>query len=403
MNIKQDTLDAVIKKASSDFSLLLGAGASSACTLPNMRDFFKINYDIDPEMVSKGTKYNYLSKLDTEVKANPKALLLLLLSTLHRETTSGFDLETVFEFIHNHRLNSIDSIKTFESLFLLHYLCSSQVTGDIRTHLKSHHETAPNIQKWLSTLNDLILDLRQKMLDAYAINPHTQSHETILSKAAAYYSIIPKIGTRSSTKRFPTIFTTNYDTVFESLDQSARIRYQLNNGTHHVDRMNYFDFKHFLTKNKGLNELMLFKLHGSVTWQHDEQSDKIIESFPFSQNIKNIQAPNSCLLEPVLSKHGASSRHPFDSMYRIFEKVLDNNKICFAIGFSFRDDDIYRIVCNRLKHEQFRLVIVAPDDASNDRITALTTEFSNAHWIKGYFGEADIEMSILSSITDIDF
>ena len=92
-------------------------------------------------------------------------------------------------------------------------------------------------------------------------------------------------------------------------------------------------------------------------------------------------------------------------MYRIFEAVLSINKMCIAIGISFRDDNIRKLVENRLEDKQFRLVIVAPEEAEYPELIKHIQQFGqrdNVTWIKGYFGKDEISSQIIKQVQQID-
>lgn len=241
-----------------------------------------------------------------------------------------------------------------------------------------------------------VTNLRKKMYESFLIDT---SNLDVLIPASATLESIFRICKVASSRTSATVFTTNFDTIFEALRETllaSAIERRLIDGFQD-QRPHHFDLQNYLTPTTTNEAIYYFKLHGSVTWQRNRNSKSIRDLFP-------TLAREVALLEPVISKQ-TSGEEPFASLYKIFERVLAKNKVSVFIGFSFRDDRVREVITRRLEGPRpFSLIIVAPEDKIhpqlNEHLERLAAK-ANVKWIKGFWGTSDAEAEVIGKITTV--
>jgi hypothetical protein len=375
------TLEEITRLASGPISILLGAGASGAFSLPTMFNFLNSAYgDAFISTITECPPYKMNANDIKSVANNRVAMLKRLLHTVALNTGRlSYDLEDIFQFIHNTRVLYGDA-EAVQSLFWMFRVCNEGQSWNLTTYQEQAKQHKTALETWLSDFQETIDELRSLMYKRFLITP---AQKPILAKAQHSYSIIKKLFVNSNA----TVFTTNFDTVFEALQRSKGLAWNLVDGTG-SQRNPPFSFEQYL-QHKNTPSLFLFKLHGSVTWQRNEDGT-IDDCFPM--------VPEAvALLEPVISK--LPTGYPFEDMYRIFSSVIQENKIFVAIGFSFRDDTIRKLVMERLASSlPFHLVILAPEEKNVHGADKYLKELETSEKvtrIRGYFGDAETESELL--------
>jgi hypothetical protein len=103
--------------------------------------------------------------------------------------------------------------------------------------------------------------------------------------------------------------------------------------------------------------LILFKLHGSVTWYDDGGVIKYLGASihrPSNERIKNV------LIYPAKNKIALDD--PFFTAYDYFQRCLDHSVSGVFIGYSFRDYDTVTKIKSALKvNDKLRLLILSPN------------------------------------------
>jgi hypothetical protein len=144
------------------------------------------------------------------------------------------------------------------------------------------------------------------------------------------------------------IFTLNYDRLVESM--AARYGARFTTGFGDVWDPGLFDQKGWGVR--------VFKLHGSVDWYRVAQRSIIYqgarEHYAFPR-----EATGELLLYPAESK--VSHAEPYATLIAHFTRALGSAKKCIAIGYSFRDRDIKRIVLDQMAtNRALQLLVVKP-------------------------------------------
>ncbi len=187
-----------------------------------------------------------------------------------------------------------------------------------------------------------------------------------------YKSFYKKLVYRDNNLSKTNIFTTNYDLFSErALDQLGVIYSNGFSGV--IERyfnpavFNYaFAEQMELSNNKWNvidNFIYLYKIHGSISWIEDENSQHLFK-------IKELQEPkisdNSVMIYPTPVKQNASFGSPYSDLFREFQKkLMKNNNVLVTIGYSFGDEHINNLIYQALTIPTFRLIVVGNKNAQN--------------------------------------
>jgi hypothetical protein len=134
------------------------------------------------------------------------------------------------------------------------------------------------------------------------------------------------------------IFTTNYDLAIETLCEKKYNKYALTEGlevdsfskTAHWKR-NEFDLFNLW---EGHQNLVQFKLHGSVDWMRQEKSGSIVRA-PAMYDALDSDEYQNAIIYPTGDK--AANREPYFTAYEYFSRCCEQAELLIVIGYSFRD------------------------------------------------------------------
>lgn len=156
------------------------------------------------------------------------------------------------------------------------------------------------------------------------------------------------------------LYTTNYDKLFEQAAQNigATIidgfsftlprRFSGNNFEKDIvyrERTRVKNEESFVP-----NVFQLYKLHGSIDWEKDEQGSII-------QN-ENTQKP--CIVYPASDKYESSYEQPYFEMMAHFQQTLrKEGTLLIVVGFGFKDKHIQNVIKEAVtQNPNFHLLIV---------------------------------------------
>lgn len=182
-------------------------------------------------------------------------------------------------------------------------------------------------------------------------------------------AFLRRIGRRPTRHPRTKLFTTNYDTAFETA--ASRIHFTVVDGFSHTLPQE-FDSSYFAydlvrrdedgsAPNFIPNVVHLYKLHGSIDWQHDK--DRIV---------KQPTPKKPVLIYPRHSKFELSYESPFlDLMARFQGALRQTETSLLVIGFGFNDKHLSQPILSAIRSNVgLRTLVVSPslEDSENEAI-----------------------------------
>lgn len=193
------------------------------------------------------------------------------------------------------------------------------------------------------------------------------------------------------------IFTTNYDLVFEDTFEELGVHYinGFNGFNKRYFRPEVFDFDMYypgnLTEGKVSRVekvIKYFKLHGSLTWIHEDINANNIyglRELPIEQvrqKLKNEDLQEhengglissdvgDMIIYPTSYKKGYTLDFPYSELFRQFASTITQpQSVLFCVGYSFFDEHINDIIYQALSIPSFTLIII--DLRGNEKINKL--------------------------------
>ena len=153
------------------------------------------------------------------------------------------------------------------------------------------------------------------------------------------------------------VFTTNYDTVMDSYAHGKG--FEIVNGFAEGGHLRsvWADAWGRRTAN---TPLYLTKLHGSVRW-HKDADGEIVETGGVTQR----DFGRDVLIAPTEGAKDYGGK-PFPALMDRFRREIGKVDVLLVIGFSYRDDEMVRIIRDRLGNGM-SLISVSPDAATDIR------------------------------------
>jgi hypothetical protein len=159
------------------------------------------------------------------------------------------------------------------------------------------------------------------------------------------------------------IFTTNYDLAIETLCEKKYSKYALIEGldtdlSSKIAHWNRNEFDMFSLW-EGHQNLVQFKLHGSVDWIRQEKSGRIVRA-PAMYDALDSDEYKNAIIYPTGDK--AANREPYFSAYEYYSRCCEQAKVLIVIGYSFRDyEALSRLTGAHRRNDTLKVVLVAPD------------------------------------------
>jgi len=173
-------------------------------------------------------------------------------------------------------------------------------------------------------------------------------------KAYQHYAPLLELLSSNNINMIP-IFTTNYDLVFESMQDCEKCDWHIETGMKKTGRRVILDTKLYDQIKTGNPTMLVYKLHGSTDWWINRESGQI-QQIPL-----DAKAPVECrelLIYPTRQKFEQTKEKPFSFYYETLKGALSSEaiRVCIAIGYSFRDKFINKMFIEALK-KGLKLVI----------------------------------------------
>lgn len=176
-----------------------------------------------------------------------------------------------------------------------------------------------------------------------------------------HLEFLRRIARRSNRKARTKLFTTNYDRCFEEAGRQAR--YVVVDGFSQTQPptfdASYFNYdivhrdRESDTSDFIPNLFHLYKLHGSIDWERDEESGEI----------RKVCKPASPLLiYPRSSKYELAFAQPYLEMMSSFQSALrESNTGLLVVGFGFNDNHLAEPVLSAIRSNlSLKAVVVSP-------------------------------------------
>jgi NAD-dependent SIR2 family protein deacetylase len=192
-----------------------------------------------------------------------------------------------------------------------------------------------------------------------------------------------------------TIFTTNYDLCLETV---WRDKYEIDVYTGFKYSGKKFSPDYFLYYYKG--ELLdrsthdiitrIVKLHGSINWLKNRETNKVEEkefTLSASKRIGRGFYNDEVIMYPLIEKELYLT--PYIEMFYCLNKELETKRVCLVIGYSFRDPIIRNIFIKKFLNG-FNKKVILVDPHANEIIHTFFYNFKeNFYPIEQHFGNND--------------
>lgn len=165
-----------------------------------------------------------------------------------------------------------------------------------------------------------------------------------------------------------TIFTTNYDQCLEIL---LREKYEIDVFTGFKNGGKKFSPDYFLYYDEGelLNRttrniiIRIVKLHGSINWLKNRETNKVEEKEFHLSASKKIRGfyDDEVIMYPLIEKE--LYLDPYIQMFYCLNKELETKRVCLTIGYSFRDPIIRKIFIKIFLQDSNKKVILVDPNA----------------------------------------
>ena len=243
-------------------------------------------------------------------------------------------------------------------------------------YLLLYHDTDSEVKENVNKIKQIIIS------NCTIIMPEDAPHKEFLKRITA----------RKLKHNRLKLFTTNYDMLFEQAANECGFT-MIDGFTFTFPRVfngNNYDYDIVIRKNSRITAqenyagkvFHLYKLHGSLDWEKDEESGQI-RKCDFANNKMPV------MIFPSSIKYETSYEQPFFEMMSRFQTELRmDNALLIIIGYSFGDKHINSMIFEALElNHSLQLVIVDPYIDNFEEIIKRTERSANIMLIKCDFNE----------------
>lgn len=183
-----------------------------------------------------------------------------------------------------------------------------------------------------------------------------------LSQESPHRIFLRKLVSKKIKYARPKIFTLNYDTLFEQAAEengfmvidgfSFNYPRKFKGTNFDLDVVNRITNKNVLEDNFVPNVIHIYKPHGSINWEM--QDDRII----IGEGLND-----SLMIYPSSNKYESSYQQPFfEMMSRFQQETRAKNTLLIIVGYSFGDAHINAMIYEALNvNSSITVIFVAPD------------------------------------------
>ena len=243
-------------------------------------------------------------------------------------------------------------------------------------YLLLYHDTDSEVKENVNKIKQIIIS------NCTIIMPEDAPHKEFLKRITA----------RKLKHNRLKLFTTNYDMLFEQAANECGFT-MIDGFTFTFPRVfngNNYDYDIVIRKNSRITAqenyagkvFHLYKLHGSLDWEKDEESGQI-RKCDFANNKMPV------MIFPSSIKYETSYEQSFFEMMSRFQTELRmDNALLIIIGYSFGDKHINSMIFEALElNHSLQLVIVDPYIENFEEIIKRTERSANIMLIKCDFNE----------------
>jgi len=270
----------------------------------------------------------------------------------------------------------------------------------------------------VENIRNLISEIKKQFVKKYCSPPYSDKMIEGYKKDNPFeihQRLIRKILVRSFPLRRPNIFTLNYDLMFEKAMDKMGIVYAdgfvgTSERIFKPESFN-FDFYYPATTTEGkVNRLEkvihLYKLHGSIDWVKVQRTPyNIMGIVKKSPEVLEEGEFLDLLVYPSPMKEGETVGFPYSEVFRRFADVIQQpQSVLIALGYSFGDEHINRIIYESFSMPSFNLVIVGYTKKSIEEVRTKIGDDERVTYIGGksfgdfkYFAER-----ILPSVSQME-
>ena len=180
---------------------------------------------------------------------------------------------------------------------------------------------------------------------------------------------IKKILARPVNLKRVSIFTTNYDTVFENAMDELGVIYidGFVGSIRRIFKPEVYNYDYYFpaSTTEGrvhrLDKVIhLYKLHGSLNWLECTPDAKNI--FGIEQTRGTVKYNKGILIYPQPMKEEETLGFPYSEMFRRFANVIQQpQNVLIVYGYGFGDEHVNRVIFNALSISTFQLVVISYD------------------------------------------
>jgi len=216
----------------------------------------------------------------------------------------------------------------------------------------------PNRPWTLNNLTENIKEVRT-MIEDDVFRNYSWNH----SYDQALVGILDKLfGVIRKHSREIHVFTTNYDAAIE--EYCGKMEYRCIDGftLNEYSNRRIWSGKYSYPPNEDQKNILLYKLHGSLTWKMHKQHG--IEATKEEGKSRDLNYIENMLVYPTVSPKSGEEIEPYKTIRDEFKKFMDVADVCIVIGFSFRDEHINAIFSEFFKRGK-KILIISPSAEKN--------------------------------------
>lgn len=245
----------------------------------------------------------------------------------------------------------------------------------IQTTSRSHSDNATTISEAedvdenIRALESLEKAIRNTLLTSFTVK--TENVDKVVSTYDKLFELVPR-----------NIVTTNYDNVLETYCEQKKL--DLVNGfkRSHLGYRRIWEGERDSAWDVGEDALRLVKLHGSTTWQENDNGD-VSDIYD-----RGLHDGGDVMVYPTLGEKDYS-HGIFPELWKRFEAILTKTELLIVVGFSFRDPQINQILQSRLKRtaeNPMKLLYIDPRHEVLKALVGADVEWRPARTERGTLG-----------------